>query len=127
MHLFPFLRKKSFMTIVWLIVSLQLFNISFDPADPFLGTEDLSINEIESCVELVLEIVMGKEDAVKESDESDEAPGKPGTTITLFSVSCTNLSLENQTIDIKNLQPIFTSTDIESLNLPILSPPPKNT
>jgi hypothetical protein len=46
------------MTIVCLIVSLQLFNISFDPADTFCGPEDLSINEIESCVELVVEKVM---------------------------------------------------------------------
>jgi len=113
------------MTIVCLIVSLQLFNISFDPADTFCGPEDLSINEIESCVELVVEIILGHEDAVGESDESDEAPNKPGSSFVLFSISNSSLILANPTTLIKSYQPLFKSAHIESLSFPILSPPPK--
>jgi hypothetical protein len=108
-----------------MIVTLQLFNISFDPADPFLGTEDLSINEIESCAELILEIVLGQEGAIGESDESDEAHNKPGSAIILFSISNTKVSVENPSVYIKNYHPVFKSADIESLSLPIVSPPPK--
>jgi hypothetical protein len=125
MHLFPYLRKKSFVTIVWMAVTLQLFNISFDAADPFYGREDLSVNEIESCVEMVLEIVLGHEDAIDESDESDEAPDKPGTNIILFSLFYSTVSIENPTIHTKNYHPIFKSSHIESLSLPITAPPPK--
>jgi hypothetical protein len=125
MQLFPFLRKKSFVTILWMVVIVQLFNISFDPADPFCGTEDLSINEIESCVEMVVEIVLGHEDAIEESDESDEAPDKPGTAFTLFSILYSSISIENPIVNTRNYHSIVNSSDIESLSLPITSPPPK--
>ena len=121
----PFFRKKLFMTIVCMIVSVQLFNLSFDPADPSYGKEDLSINEIESCLELILEIVLGHHDAVKESDESDEAPDRPGSTIILFTISTSVLLEENQSIEIKSALSIIASTNLESVSLPIISPPPK--
>ena len=113
------------MTTVWLIVTMQLFNISFDPADPSCGAEDLSINEIESCVELVLEIMLGHNDAIGESDESDAAPDKPGSTVILFSAYNSTPSIENPSVYIRNYQPVFKSAHVESLSLPIVSPPPK--
>lgn len=125
MHVMPFFRRKLFMTIVCMIVSLQLFNLSFDPADPSYGKEDLSINEIESCLELIFEIVLGHDDAVKESDESDEAPDRPGSTVTLFTISASALLEENQSIEIKGSLSVIASTNLESLSLPIISPPPK--
>jgi hypothetical protein len=127
MNLIPYLRKKFFVTIVWVTVTLQLFNISFDPADPFCGREDLSVNEIESCIEMVLEIVLGHEDAIEENDESDEAPDKPGATVILFSLFYSSVSVENPTVHTKNYHPIFKSSHIESLSLPITAPPPKFT
>ena len=121
----PFLRKRLFMTIVCMIVSVQLFNLSFDPADPSFGKEDLSINEIESCLELILEIVLGNDDAVKESDESDEAQDRPGSTVTLFTI-CNSESLEeNQSIEVRRCLPTINSAHLESPSLPITSPPPK--
>jgi hypothetical protein len=126
MHvMMPFLRKKLFTTIVCMIVSVQLFNLSFDPADISYGKEDLSINEIESCLELILEIILGHDDAVKESDESDEATDRPGSTVTLFTISASVLLEENQNIEIKSSLPIILTTNLESVNLPIISPPPK--
>jgi hypothetical protein len=125
MQLFQFLRKKTLMTIVSMMVLLQLFNISVDPADPFCGREDLSINEIESCVELVLEIVMDQENAIEESDESDETPGNPGTNFTLFAAFHSILFVANPTVNIKRYQTIYKSSDVESLSPVITAPPPK--
>jgi hypothetical protein len=125
MNVFSTVRKKSFMTIISLIVTLQLLNTSFDPADPGYGSEDLSINEIESCLELILEIVMGHENAISESDESDEAPDKPGTIMTLYSIGNWKMPLENPSICIKTRHSLFRIAPIESLSLPITSPPPR--
>ena len=125
MDVMPFLRKKLFRTIVCMIVSVQLFNLSFDPADTSYGKEDLSINEIESCLELILEIVLDHDDAVKESDESDEAPDRPGSTVIFLTLSASVLLEENQSTVIKSSLPIIASTNLESVSLPIISPPPK--
>lgn len=55
----------------WFILALQVLNISIDPPDAHRATqkEDLSRNEQESIVELVLEKVLGIPDAVPEHDE----------------------------------------------------------
>jgi hypothetical protein len=125
MHLFPLLRKKSLVTIAWTMVALQLFNISFDPADQLYGTEDLSINDIESCVEMIVEEVLGHEDAIEEADEADEGQEKPGSTITLFSVFHASISIERPSKRTRSHHSIFKNSSIESLSPPIISPPPK--
>jgi hypothetical protein len=50
-----------------------LLNISVDTADPNPEhiPEDLSINDQESIIEIVLEKVLGYEDAIKEYDDHD--------------------------------------------------------
>lgn len=55
------------------LMVLYLINISVDAADPapeYLP-EDLSFNEQESVVEIVLEKILGFEDAIKEYDDHD--------------------------------------------------------
>lgn len=54
-------------------MALYLLNISVDPADPNPDhiPEDLSFNDQESIVELVVEKVLGFEDAIKEYDDHD--------------------------------------------------------
>lgn len=113
------------MTIACMIVAVQLFNSSFDPVDPAYVKEDLSINEIESCLELILEIILGHDDAVMESDESDDAPDRPGSTVTLYTISASVVLEENQSIEIKSALPIIAGTNLDSVSLPIISPPPK--
>lgn len=56
-------------------MGLYLLNISVDTADPNPEhtPEDLSINDQESIVEIVLEKVLGYEDAIKEYDDHDTA------------------------------------------------------
>lgn len=54
-------------------MGLYLLNISVDTADPNPEhiPEDLSINDQESIIEIVLEKVLGYEDAIKEYDDHD--------------------------------------------------------
>lgn len=54
-------------------MGLYLLNISVDTADPNPEhiPEDLSLNDQESIVEIVVEKVLGFEDAIKEYDDHD--------------------------------------------------------
>ncbi len=54
-------------------MGLYLLNISVDTADPNPNhiPEDLSINDQESIIEIVLEKVLGYENAIKEYDDND--------------------------------------------------------
>jgi hypothetical protein len=54
-------------------MGLYLLNISVDSADPnpeYIA-EDLSINDQESIIEIVLEKVLGYENAIEEYDDND--------------------------------------------------------
>ncbi|CAM4122321.1 hypothetical protein GILI108418_06085 [Gillisia limnaea] len=54
-------------------MGLYLLNISVDSVDPNLELipEDLSINDQESIIEIVVEKILGYEDAIKEYDDND--------------------------------------------------------
>ncbi|REG87891.1 hypothetical protein [Winogradskyella sediminis] len=54
-------------------MGLYLLNISVDSADPNPEhiPEDLSFNDQESIIEIILEKVLGYEDAIKEYDDHD--------------------------------------------------------
>lgn len=114
------------MTFITMIVTLQLINISVDPADPGGSREDLSINEIESCVELILEVLLDKTDAIKESDDQDETACSPNTNMIV-------LILPLPRVMVNDLVPeslvIHTFVDhtatLKSLHQKIAAPPPK--
>lgn len=67
------IRNSVFTKILWGIIGLYLLNISIDPADPNPEhiPEDLTFNDQESIIEIVLEKVLGYEDAIKEYDDYD--------------------------------------------------------
>lgn len=67
------IRNSVFTRILWGLIGLYLLNISVDTADqnPAHLPEDLSINDQESIVEIVLEKVLGFENAIKEFDDTD--------------------------------------------------------
>ncbi len=71
--IFQFFRQSVCRKVVCVFFAVQLLNMSIDPVDvePFGMAEDLSINDIESLVELVLEEIIGIENCVAESDERD--------------------------------------------------------
>jgi hypothetical protein len=106
-------------------VAVQIFNVSIDPADDFKGAEDIAINEIESCVEFVLEVVLGRKNAIKESDETEESSDKSAhVSVVLFCPNTKHFISENPLL-IKTKPRVHESTRIISPTLSVTSPPPK--
>lgn len=68
-------RKHIFFRIFCVLLAFHIFNISVDMPDaqPDYIAEDLTINDQESFIELVLEQVLGIDDAIAEHDEQDES------------------------------------------------------
>ncbi|MAY82699.1 MAG: hypothetical protein CMP59_01060 [Flavobacteriales bacterium] len=62
-----------FSKCLWGLMAVYLLNISIDPADPNPENipEDLSFNDQESIIEVVVEKFLGFEDAIKEYDDND--------------------------------------------------------
>jgi hypothetical protein len=67
------LRKSVFTKTLWGLMGLYLLNISVDSPDPNPEyiPEDLSINDQESIIEVVVEKILGFEDAFEEYDDHD--------------------------------------------------------
>lgn len=87
--MFKLFQHKGFVQIFWLFMSLYLLNISVDSPDYFSNSisEDLSFNDQESIVEIVVEQVLGYENAIKEYDDNDteEHNGKVQLKVDWFS------------------------------------------
>jgi hypothetical protein len=71
--MFNNIRNSRFSRYLWGFMALYLLNISVDMADPFprFVPEDLSFNDQESIVEIVVEQLLGYEDAFEEFDDAD--------------------------------------------------------
>jgi hypothetical protein len=67
------LRQHIIFRYLWLVVALNILNFSIDAPDPHIQSvqEDLSINDMESIVEIVLEKMLGLDDALAENDEQE--------------------------------------------------------
>lgn len=67
------LTHNAFTKFFWSALALYLLNISVDTPDltSNLIPEDLSINDQESFVEIILEEILGYEDAIPEFDDPD--------------------------------------------------------
>ena len=67
------IRNSVFTKIFWGLMGLYLLNISVDTADPNPEhiPENLSINDQESIVEIVVEKILGYENAIEEYDDHD--------------------------------------------------------
>lgn len=72
-----FLRKHIVFRCFWLLMALHILNCSIDTPDahPDFIPEDLAYNDIESISELVLEQMLGFENAIAEHDEHDTEDG----------------------------------------------------
>ncbi len=82
-----FIRNSMFSKVLWGIMCVYLLNLSADTTDPYPRhfAEDLSINDQESIVEIVIEQILGYENAIKEYDDNDTADHhKKGDTKTVF-------------------------------------------
>ena len=69
-----FFRKASYQNWAAMAMAIFLVNVSIDPPDPgrAQGQEDISVNEIESIVELALETFFGIDNIVPEGDDGDQ-------------------------------------------------------
>lgn len=86
-------------------MGLYLFNISVDTTDPNPEyiSEDLSINDQESLVEILVEKVLGFENAIVEYDDHDteERTKKKNTKIDFFVQYSIQRAHPNKTFDIR--------------------------
>ncbi|PRX56462.1 hypothetical protein [Flagellimonas meridianipacifica] len=67
------IRNSFFTRILWGFIGLYLLNMSVDSSDPFPDyiPEDLSFNDQESIIEILVEQVLGFENAFEEYDDHD--------------------------------------------------------
>jgi hypothetical protein len=81
-------------------VLVQLLNVSVDPPDfaAIDRPEDLSYNDLESIVEIVIEEALGYEDALPEYDDNDsDQDGRANPTPPLDNFPPPRVALENLT------------------------------
>jgi hypothetical protein len=123
------LRNSRFTNVFWGIFSLYLFNLSADNPDATsrYQKEDLSINDQESMVEVVLEHIMGFEDAFEEYEDpdGDDQKSKINLKIDFFCQKESILDSKNSRFFSKN----YSSADLRVHILngygKLTSPPPK--
>lgn len=121
------IRQSKFLKVLWLCLSIHIFNICFDTQDatPDYLKEDLSINDQETFAEIVIESIMGFDDTFTEYDDNDfgtKAKKK------LFSIKLT-LPIHLNFEALKQPDSVDPNTDFEN-TLPDFynntdSPPPK--
>lgn len=70
-------RQHIIFRLFWLFMAVHIFNCSVDTLDaqPDSIPEDLSYNDMESVVEILLENVFDIKDAIAEHDENDTQEG----------------------------------------------------
>ena len=91
------IRNSVFIKVFWGLMGIYLLNISVDTADPNPEhiPEDLSLNDQESIIEIVIEKILGFENAIDEYDDHDtkDHTKKSNVKIDLvvhFTVDCHN-------------------------------------
>jgi hypothetical protein len=112
-------------------MALHILNCSIDSPDPLPEciSEDLSINDIESISELIIEDFLGFENAIAEHDEQDNANGYSfefakiilyiqATTLNMFSHQSLLDLIFNGTIN-------YAVCYYSQFNPDIVSPPPQ--
>lgn len=91
------LRNNVFAKFLWGFMGLYLLNISVDTTDPNPDhlSENLSINDQESIVEIVVEKVLGFEDAIAEYDDTDTEDHNKRTNLKIDVVIPPNFEINN--------------------------------
>ena len=132
MYLWPvlnYLRHSYFSKILWGLMGIFLLNISVDTKDPNPQhiAEDLSFNDQESVVEIVVEKLLGYDDAIKEYDDPDtEDHGKEKNVkvdVLIYYPSATAVA-SSQSIHAQKC-PAFYDASLASGFIEIDSPPPQ--
>jgi hypothetical protein len=126
MQLLPLLRSSVFRTALLVLMTLQLTNMSINVADPSPVIEDLSVNEIESCVELVLEVFLGKEGAIKETNDQDHSSHKTANHVQFCVGDYASVLIENNFTKVLKKHDTFLVLKFKSFEHTIIAPPPRS-
>jgi hypothetical protein len=122
-----FFRSILPVRAVIFMLSAEILNLSIDPPDLRPNhPEDLSVNDIESIAELVLENVFGVNNAVKEQEDHDAPDGNPFILkIDLYSAVCLKLQPRPYFSTVTKSYQELQKSVFKSLHSDIASPPPK--
>lgn len=126
--MFSRLRNSRFFRLSWLVMALYLLNISVDTVDPtaFYFPEDLTFNDQESIVEIVLESILGFEDAIAECDDTGKCDLNKNNLTKLAFVIADNIQPKNNSwfYDLVSGFPLCSVTVLTVESSPD-SPPPE--
>jgi hypothetical protein len=126
MSVFSIIRKKAVNQTVMGLLILQLLNLSVDYTDISPLAEDLSINEIESVIELVMEhVINGENNIIQEGDENDFESIKSVFSLVLYS-SSHHLEISRNPQRVHNRYVTHYQSCVESVDQTIQTPPPKS-
>lgn len=123
-----FFRNNIISRIFCFLMAIHIFNLSVDTKDaaPDCIAEDLTFNDQETIVELLLEKVIGIDNAISEQDEPDEEDGGAldFKKVNLISHHANKLFLEAQISNTKNITG-YTTLFHQSPIFDVFSPPPE--
>lgn len=127
--MFGQIRNSVYTKIFWGLMGMYLLNISVDTADPNPAhiSEDLSINDQESIIEIIVEQVLGHEDVFEEFDDTDmeDHNKKTNLKIELFTQRQFNSAIGQSVLKpIKQKFPDYASCLANGYNK-LYIPPPK--
>jgi hypothetical protein len=123
------LRNSRFTNVFWGVFSLYLFNLSADIPDASsrYQKEDLSINDQESMVEVLVEQVMGFDDTFDEYEDPDGDDQKSKITLKIDFFSEQKENFSSNRINV--LSKSYNSNDLQKHVLKgfdqLSTPPPK--
>jgi hypothetical protein len=124
-------RQQKAVRFLWLVMALHIFNVSIDSVDllPAHLPEDLSINDTESFVELVLEDFLGIKGAIAEHDEPESEESENIALKKLFAPPQPKVRLALvSTLPAHYSAPIFAEYQnpfVASVYTELISPPPQ--
>lgn len=126
MTLFAILRHRLAKSIVLVAIVLQVVNISIDPVDHLVGAQDIAINEIESCVEFVVEVLMDQPNAIGETDEPDDSSNRQTSFVAFIALCPTVAEIAVPFTMSENISTAYCVSSFYPPSLSITSPPPKS-
>lgn len=123
------LRHSVAVRYLWGFMALYLLNISVDTVDayPSCATEDLSFNDQESIVEIVVEKVLGFENAIEEHDDPDTENHTEKNNLKIDFVPICFYLLENKKINttVKKQTYFYQNNNLPTGYLQLCTPPPE--
>lgn len=125
------IRQHIIFRFFWAVMALHILNCSIDTPDAQSDDipENLAINDIESVAELVLEQMMGFDNAIAEHDEHDTEDGSSISIakIIFFCQPISSFNIKSHTLPVPSVEVKIYYTDAYATQFhpEIVPPPPK--